>query len=379
MERKFPSLKEVAELAGVSFQTVSKVLNGSAVRVAPETAERIWTAAAQLNYSPNAVARGLVQQATSTIGLVVGDMTDMALARFAVGVDQAARRAGHAILVVNLGLDRSGWARAVRALFEHRVDGIIAAAPELENEEEFGELLRSRVASVSLQHVPGGGVPVVGSSHREVGEIATEHLVRLGHTRIATICGPRDRRVVRSRLHGWQASLRDAGLRSGTELIAEGDWSAESGARCLQQLLERDRSISAVFVHSDLMAVGVLGVASELGVRVPEDLAVVSCDDMPWAGFLSPPLSSVRLPYTETGEEAVELLLKLLRGEEVEPRSVLLPVELMVRRSSGGPRSAQARTRSVPGGRWPSRRGDPDPHGADVAVAPGEVGDRGEP
>jgi len=344
MDRKFPSLKEVAELAGVSFQTVSKVLNGSAVRVAPETAERILKAAAQLNYSPNAVARGLVQQATSTIGLVVGDITDLALARFAVGVDQAARRTGHAILVVNLDRDGRGWAPAVRALFEYRVDGIIAAAPQLEEEEDFGELLRSRVPSVSLQHVPGGGIPVVGSSHRHVGEVATAHLVRLGHVRIATITGPIDRRVVGSRLRGWEAALRDAGLDSASELVAEGDWSAESGARCLRELRGRDPSISAVFVQSDLMAVGVLGAASELGVRVPGDLAVVSCDDMPWAGFLSPPLSSVRLPYTETGEHAVELLLEMLRGVEVEPRPVLLPVELVVRRSSGDPRSDPVQT-----------------------------------
>lgn len=332
---KYPSLKEVAERAGVSFQTVSKVLNGSDVRVAPETAERIWRAAAEVNYSRNAVARGLVQRVTSTIGLVVGDMTDMALARFALGVDRSARRNGHAILVVNLGPDVREWASAVRMLLEYRVDGIIVAAPQLEDSEEIAELLRSRVPSVSLQHVPGGGVPVVGSSHREVGRVATEHLLGLGHQGIATITGPRERRVVRSRVHGWESALREASLDPAQELVAEGDWSADSGARCLRALLSGGIDMSAVFVQSDSMAVGVFGAAAELGVKVPEELAVVSCDDMPWAGFLAPPLTSVRLPYRKTGEQAVDLLMVMLRGEEVDPRPVLLPVELIVRASSG--------------------------------------------
>lgn len=331
---RFASLKEVADRAGVSFQTVSKVLNGAAVRVSAETAERIWLAATELEYSPNALARGLVRQTTGTLGLLVGDMTDVALARFAVGVDYAARRQGHAILAVNLGTDSDGGRAAVETLLEHRVDGIIAAAPQLEEDEELGELLRRRVPAVGLQHIPGGGVPVIGSSHRQVGQLATDHLVRFGHRHVGIITGPFRRRVVRSRLRGWEGALRGAGLEPDEDLIAEADWSAEGGAKALRLLRSREPRITAVFVQSDSMALGVLGAAAELGLRVPDDLAVVSCDDMPWAGFLSPPLSSVRLPYTETGEQAVEVLLGLIGGRPVDAQPVLLPVELVVRASS---------------------------------------------
>lgn len=350
MGKPYASLKQVAERAGVSFQTVSKVLNGRSVRVAPETAERIWRAAADLEYSPNALARGLVQRTTATLGLVVGDMTDMALARFAVGVDQAARRHGHAILVVNLGDDAADGAAAVQTLLEHRVDGIVAAAPQLEEDESLAGLLR-RVPAVGLQHIPGGGVPVVGSSHRHVGQLATEHLVSLGHTRVATITGPFRRRVVRSRLHGWEAALRAAGLEPDEALIAEGDWSAASGAAALRLLTSHDPGLTAVFVQSDSMALGVLGAAAGLGLRVPEDLAVVSCDDMPWAAFGNPPLTSIRLPYTETGEQAVELLVERLGGGGVQAEPVLLPVELVVRASSGDPRPGSGTGPARPGPR----------------------------
>jgi LacI family transcriptional regulator len=341
--RQYASLKQVAERAGVSFQTAAKVLNGGDVRVSSDTAQRIREAADELEYSPNALARGLVQKTTSTLGLVLGDMTDMALARFAMGVDLAARRHGQALLVTNLsgGVDSRP---IVQMLMEHRVDGIIAAAPDLEDDQDLAELLRRRVPSVSLQHVPGRGVPVVGSNHRLIGRTVTEHLIGLGHTRIATVTGPFRRRVVRSRLRGWEDGLRDAGLEPGEDLIAEADWSAEGGAAAMRLLRQRDATFSAVFVQSDSMALGVLGAAADLGLAVPDDVAIVSCDDMPWAAFVNPPLTSVRLPYLETGEQAVELLLARIAGEDVPAEPVLLPFELVVRASCGSGRLAPKRS-----------------------------------
>jgi LacI family transcriptional regulator len=286
--RRYVSIKEVAARAGVSFQTASKVLNGGDVRVSVETEERILAAAAELGYRPNTIARSLVQRATATIGLVASDATDVAIAQASVAAEQAARKNGHSVLVGHLAAGGADGADIVRTLIERRVDGIIAAAPEVEEDTEVAELLRRYVPSVSLQAVPGGGVPLVGSNHRETGRLAATHLLGLGHTSIGTVTGTFRRRVTRSRLHGYE------------------------------------------------MAIGVLSALWQAGRRVPADVAVVSCDDIPFAEFLTPPLSTVRIPLAETGRQAVELLLRSIAGEPVPERTPLLPVELIVRDSCGG-------------------------------------------
>jgi LacI family transcriptional regulator len=330
----YVSLKDVAARAGVSFQTTSKVLNGGG-NVSPETRARILEAARELGYVPNALARGLITQSTCTIGIVADDLSDWVLAQFVVGAEREARRQGHAVLIGtvdhSVGLDAEN---AVRLLIERRVDGIIAAAPQLEEDAGVAELLRGRVAAVSIHHVPGGGVPVVGSSHSQSGQIATEHLVRLGHRRIATITGPRRRRVVTSRLRGWRAALAGVGLQADPDLTEEADWSSEGGYAATQRLLDRHDDITAIFVQNDMMAIGTLAALHDRGRAVPGDVAVVGCDDLPLVSRTIPPLTSVRIPVYETGERAVCLLLNLIAGREV-PQRELLPVQLMVRASCG--------------------------------------------
>jgi LacI family transcriptional regulator len=333
--RKYVSLKEVASRAGVSFQTASKVLNGGDVRVSAETAERIFTVAGELGYRPNTIARSLVQRATATIGLVASDATDIAIAQASVAAEQEARRHGHSVLVGHLAVGGGDGADIVRTLIERRVDGIIAAAPEVEEDTEVAELLRRYVPAVSLHAVPGGGVPMVGSNHRETGRIATEHLTALGHTAIGAVTGLFRRRVTRSRLHGYEDALRTADLEPREDLVAEGDWTPEGGAAATRLLLERVPDLTAIFVHSDMMAVGVLSAAWHAGLRVPDDLAVVSCDDIPFARYLNPPLTTVRVPLEETGRVAFDLLLRSIGGQPLPEKTPLLPVELIVRSSCG--------------------------------------------
>jgi LacI family transcriptional regulator len=338
--RKYVSIKEVAARADVSFQTASKVLNGSDVRVSAETAERILAAAESLGYRPNTIARSLVQRTTATIGLVASDATDIAIAQASVAAEQEARRHGHSVLVGHLAVGGADGADIVRTLIERRVDGIIAAAPEIEEDTMVAELLRNYVPAVSLQAVPGGGVPLVGSNHRETGRIATSHLLELGHTAIGTVTGPFRRRVTRSRLHGYEDALREANLETPEDLVAEGDWTPKGGAAATRLLLERSPTITAVFVHSDVMALGVLSALFKAGRRVPQDVAVVSCDDIPFAEYMTPPLTTVRVPLAETGRAAVGLLLRSIAGEQVPERPPLLPVELIVRASTAPPGNA---------------------------------------
>ena len=257
--RRYVSIKEVAARAGVSFQTASKVLNGGDVRVSPETEERILAAASELGYRPNTIARSLVQRATATIGLVASDATDVAIAQASVAAEQAARKNGHSVLVGHLAAGGADGADIVRTLIERRVDGIIAAAPEVEEDTEVAELLRRYVPSVSLQAVPGGGVPLVGSNHRETGRLAATHLLGLGHTSIGTVTGTFRRRVTRSRLHGYEDALRDAGLEPSEDLVAEGDWTPRGGANrdqaAARTLARADRDLRAQRRDGDRRAV----------------------------------------------------------------------------------------------------------------------------
>jgi LacI family transcriptional regulator len=332
---QYVSLKQVAARAGVSFQTASKVLSGHPVRVAPETAERIHRVAGQLGYSPNNIARSLVRRSSMTIGVVTGSLRDPALAEFVVGAELAARQRGLSVLVANLTGDGAEGAQVVRSLIEQRVDGIIAAAPQLEEDTGVAELLRRYVPAISLHHIPGAGVPLVGSDHREVGFLAAEHLLAAGRRLLGTVAGPFCRRVVRSRRRGAEDLLREAGVEPREELVVEADWSPGGAAGATRLLLEREPAVEGVFVHSDLMAVGVLEAICSTGRAVPEDVAVVSCDDLPFAAYLRPALTTVRVPFWETGAKAVDLVLRRVKGEEVGPAPVLLPVELIVRQSSG--------------------------------------------
>ena len=336
-QRKYVSIKEVAARAGVSFQTASKVLNGGDVRVSAETARRILTAAEELSYRPNTIARSLVQRTTATIGLVASDAADIAIAQASVAAEQEARTHGHSVLVGHLAVGGGDGEAIVRTLIERRVDGIIAAAPEVEEDSKVADLLRTYVPAVSLQAVPGGGVPLVGSNHRETGRLATAHLIELGHTAIGTVTGLFRRRVTRSRLHGYEDALRDKGLDTHEDLVAEADWTPRGGAAATRLLLERSPSITAIFVHSDVMAIGVLSALDKAGRRVPQDVAIVSCDDIPFAEYLRPPLTTVRVPLAETGRQAVHLLLRAIAGEQVPERPPLLPVELIIRASSSAP------------------------------------------
>lgn len=329
-------LKDVAARAGVSVQTASKVLNRRNVRVATDTAERIRSAAKDLGYYPNRIARSLLGQSTMTIGLVAGSLKDPALAEFVVGAEREARRQGHSVLVSNLADDADDGAEVVLALVERRVDGIVAAAPQLEDDPRVAELLVRYVPTVSLHHVRGGGVPLVGSDHREVARLAAEHLVECERRTIGTVAGPFRRRVVRSRIRGLEKYLREAAVETSEDLVVEADWSPGGGAVAAHLLLQRAPRLDAIFVHSDLMAVGVLEAVAATGRRVPDDVAVVSCDDLPFAAHLRPPLTTVHLPFAETGAQAVSLLLRLSGGEKVEPGPLLLPVELVVRESSAG-------------------------------------------
>ena len=328
----YGSLKDVAARAGVSFQTASKALNGQPGVVSERTRVRILRAAEELGYVPNALARGLVSQTSGTIGILVDDFADRALSQFVKAAERAAAAHEHAALIVTVqtGTDPS---LAVRKMEEQRVGGILVIAPSLEDDERLGVALRRRLPAVSVNHIHGGGIPLVGSDHSATGALAAEHLIELGHRRIGTVCGVRGRHVVRRRHRGFRDSLRESGHRLPHRHVAEADWTSAGGHSAAHRLLDVVPPLTALFVHSDVMALGVLHALRERGRRVPDDCSVVSCDDLDISPYLSPPLTSVHVPFAETGEQAASLLLQRMQGGPTA-QQVLLPTHLVVRQST---------------------------------------------
>jgi LacI family transcriptional regulator len=329
------SVKDVAARSGVSFQTTSKVLNGKG-SVSEVTRTRILRAASDLGYVPNLQARSLVMQSTREIGLVASDFSDHNLSRFIVGAEREARRQGFGIVITSIDQDGSGGERALRTLMERRVDGILLAAPQMEDDHTAAHALERAVPAVSLHHVAGGGVATVGSDHELTGLLATSHLVAKGHRRIATVVGARGRRVTQSRLRGYRRAIEEAGLPFDTDLVEEGNWEIAGALAATMRLFERRAEITAIFAQNDTMAIGVLSALRNMGKRVPDDCAVVGCDDIEMAAHMVPPLTTIHVPFYETGEEAMRLLLSMIAAGSVIARKLLLPVHLVVRESSGG-------------------------------------------
>jgi LacI family transcriptional regulator len=323
----------VAARSGVSFQTTSKVLNGKG-SVSVNTRARILQAASDMGYVPNLQARSLVMRRTLTVGLIAGDFSDHNLSRFIVGSEHEARRQGYGVIITSLESEGSGTEYALPAMMERRVDGILLAAPQMEEDLAFAHVLDRTLPVVSLHPVPGGGVSTVGSDHELTGLLATRHLIEKGHRLIATVIGTRGRRVTQSRLRGYRRALEEAGLPFDSDLVDEGQWDIGAALLATQRLVERRPDITAIFAQNDTMAIGALSALSKLGKRVPQDIAVVGCDDIDLAPYTAPPLSTVHVPFYEAGAEGMRLLLNMIANRSVTPRKVLLPVHLIPRAST---------------------------------------------
>ena len=329
------SVKDVAAQSGVSFQTTSKVLNGGG-SVSEVTRARILQVASDLGYVPNLQARSLVMQRTLTIGLIAGDFSDPNLSRFISGAEQEARRQGYSVLITSVEREGSGTEYALPAMMERRVDGILLAAPQMEEDLALAHVLDRTLPVVSLYQVPGEGVATVSSDDEQIGLLGTRHLVRKGHRAIAMIIGPRGRQATQRRLRGYRRALEEAGLAFAEDLVEEGRGEIAGAQAATIRLFEQSPGITAIFAQSDTMGIGVLSALHRLGKPIPDSCAVVGCDDIDMAAYTEPPLTTVHVPFYETGAEAMRLVLNMIATGSVTPRHVLLPAHLIARASSGG-------------------------------------------
>jgi DNA-binding LacI/PurR family transcriptional regulator len=300
-----PAMVDVARLAGVSHQTVSRVLNNHPnVRV--ETARRVRAAIAELGYRPNRAARALVTGRSQLLGVVALNTTLYGPASLLTAFERAAGNAGFAVSVGSVGsLDRQSISAVIERHLDQRVAGIVAIAP-VASAAEAMDGLTAEVPLVTIDGDPQRATAGVTVDQAAGARAATQHLLDAGHRTVWHVSGPADWFDSAGRVAGWEATLRDAGAEVPPVLPA--DWSAASGYR-VGQTLARIPEVTAVFAANDHLALGILRALHERGLRVPDDISVVGFDDVPEAGYFIPPLTTVRPDFHAVAERALTLLL----------------------------------------------------------------------
>src|SRR4051794_12995224 len=326
---------DVARLAGVSHQTVSRVINGSS-HVRPETRDRVLAAMEKLDYRPNSVARALVTGRSRTLGVVTFDTTLFGPASTLVGIERAAHEAGYFVSIVSLeALDRTAVLRAVERLRVLGVDGVLLIAPDVAATSAIWDL-PGDLPVVAVEAGPKEGVAVVAVDQYQGARAGTEHLLKLGHKPVHPLAGPDNWIEAQHRVEGWRDALDAAGAPSYAPL--RGDWSPRSGYDLGKRLLKVPE-LTAIFAANDQMALGLLRLLHENGRDVPGDVSVVGFDDIPEAEYFTPPLTTVRQDFNEMGHRSLHLLLEEIDSGTRSEQRITVPATLVERASTAAPKS----------------------------------------
>jgi DNA-binding LacI/PurR family transcriptional regulator len=326
-----PSITDVATLANVSYQTVSRVLNGHP-NVRPATRLAVMGAIEQLGYRPNNVARTLVTGRSRTLGVIALDVADSDGLTPLYGIERSARELGYYVGIGNLDyVDRASVRAAVDRLAEQSVAGLLVIAP-IEAATDALATLPSDLPVVAIEGAPDRGLATVGVDQAAGARGATEHLLELGHQTVFHVRGPSEWMQTQDRIAGWRAALEAAGADAPMPLA--GDWSARSGYEA-GKMLARIPELSAVFTGNDQMALGLLLAFSERGLSVPGDVSVVGFDDGEDVAYYNPPLTTVRQDFQAVGRRGIEMLVAQVEsGQRTAEHHVIEP-QLIVRRSTG--------------------------------------------
>lgn len=334
------TIRDVARAAGMSTQTVSRVINDRP-NVAPQTRAHILRVIADLGYAPNMMARGLSSGRTNTIGVIGFGLEYFGSSRILTGIEQKAQAMGYSIILTLLDRYEMDWVdQILRTLVARQVDGLIWSIPGVGKTLPglSRKLAQTGLPIVFINKESAEDHVVVSLNNRRGGQLATEHLLAQGYRHIGIIAGPDGWWEARQRQLGWQETLVRAGHKDVEQLKVTGDWTPTSGELGLYRLLEQAPELDAVFVSNDQMAIGALQAARKRGLRVPDDLGVVGFDDIPEAAYFFPALTTVRQGARALGALALERLVGLIRGEAgdaaVAQRDAFIEPELVVRESS---------------------------------------------
>ena len=340
-------LKDVARVAGVSVSTVSRVLTGSPL-VNDETRVRVQQAIDALGYQPNRVARRLRGDTApaSLIGLIVPDIQNPFFAELVRGVEGVAQQHGYMVFLGNSDEDAAKEKRYLELMRAESVDGLILPASS-DSAETVSSLARQGLPVVCVdRRLPKVTLDTVVADNVSGAHQAVDHLLKVGHRRIAYIGGRPQLSTSRERLEGYRLALQEHGIAVDPTLVREGDSRQASGREMARELLALETPPTALFVGNNLMTLGALEAIHLMDLTIPDDVAIVSYDDSPWALAIDPPLTAVRQPGYEIGWRAAELLLQRIENPKRSTSLVMLQPELVVRRSCGVGKEAQIRARA---------------------------------
>lgn len=330
--QRISTAKAVAERAGVSVTTVSRVLSGRSDVIPKETQDRVIAAAAELHYRPNSLARALREGKTKTIGLLIPDISDTYFHQIARGVEDVAQAASYMVIFCNTDRLAEKEQSCLDLLYDKRVDGIIFCGGGLDGEKHL-----------SSRDWPAAGVVAIGPHELDFPSVrvddaaaigsAVEHLAATGRRRILCVAGQPDWLITQERLDGYRAAVERLGLDDDRDLVRYGGFSSDEGHDAVTQALASGVVFDAILAFDDYAALGALQALQETGRHVPGDVAIVGCDDIPFAALARPSLTSIRFPTYDFGATAARMVLDMLDGKDVQ-HVVEFPFELRVREST---------------------------------------------
>jgi len=328
------TIRDVAARAGVSHQTVSRVINNSE-RVQDETRKKVEAAIKELGYQPNAIARYMAKGRTRTLACFSPNLTDYTYAKIIEGAEFEARQAGYFLMTASAPNTETFSTLVDQLVASRRTEGLLMINPYVD--DRYNQLPQdSPVVYVGAQSSKSmiDEMDSVYLDDEEAGRLATQHLVGLGHTDIALITGPMVEDCSIDRLAGYERVLSGVGIEFDPALVKEGDWSASTGYDAVKNLLAEEKNFTAIFAQNDRMAVGAIKALKEAGRRIPEDVSVVGFDDMPLASYYDTPLTTIRQDTFLMGREAAKLLIRAIETPKKQRRHLSMPVELVLRNST---------------------------------------------
>ncbi|TQV66721.1 LacI family transcriptional regulator [Exilibacterium tricleocarpae] len=328
------NIREVSRLAGVSIATVSRTLKNPDV-VSSKTREIVLKAIEEAGYRPNLLARNFSTGKSHAVVVLVPNVANPFFSRVIRGIEQAAQEKGYSVLLGDTQGKPEREHDYARLGLTNQADGLI----QLYSRYPFAEADSALAASVPMVNAcerisDDCEIPVVELDNRAAGRAVTRHLVELGHRRIGVITGPTDSPIVRDRMAGFQDVLTEAGIAADAGLIANGDFSMASGANGAKALLAAVAPPTAVFCFNDEMAIGAMHAFRYAGLKVPEDMSVAGFDNIDYASFTNPPLTTINQPAEELGRHSMNALYRLMKGESLEVSRIMLSFTLMVRDST---------------------------------------------
>jgi LacI family transcriptional regulator len=330
--QKRMTIADIAQKAGVSKQTVSRVINDKP-DVAPETRQHIQNLIKAMGYEPDPIARSMKGR-TYSLGCITPNFTDLNITSIVQAAQKSAQKQGFFTLVASAESEMD-FHEILSEMINRRVDGLLVINPHDDNRHHY---LRPHIENglpiVYIKNSPvNEAVSAICLDDEQGGFIAAQHLLSFGHTAIVNILGPENEECTQKRLSGFNKALQAAGIPEDPKMIMNGDWSAESGQKAIRKLMGYNVHFSAVFAQNDWMALGAMQALKESGLKIPGEISVLGFDDLPFTAFTDPPLTTIQQPIAEFGKTAAEVLINHINQPETPPETINLEPDLVIRGS----------------------------------------------